>query len=244
MWLILAFTSALLLGTYEVFKKVSLGKNAVIPVIFISILFSCVTLLPFLVISEFFPALLQDSIFFVPRVDLHAHFLVILKAAIVLTSWLFAYCALKHLPLSLASPIKATQPVGVVLGAVIIFGEKLNVYQTIGIGITLVSFFLFSYAGKKEGISFRTNKWFWFIVLATLTGAMSGLYDKYLMTRYDVMSVQVYYTFYHAIIMGIITLFLWAPTRKKTTPFRFKWAIFWISFFLVTADFVYFYALT
>ena len=80
--------------------------------------------------------------------------------------------------------------------------------------------------------------------MATLTGALSGLFDKYLMNRYDAMSVQVYYTFYQAIIMGFITLFLWAPTRKKTTPFTFKWAIFFISLFLVTADFVYFYALT
>jgi transporter family protein len=244
MWLILAFISAILLGSYEVFKKVSLDKNAVIPVIFVSILFSCLTLLPFLILSEFFPETLNGSIFFVPRVDLHAHMLFVIKALIVLTSWLFAYFALKHLPLSLASPIKATQPVWTVVGAMLIFGEKLNGFQAAGVGITLVSFFMFSVVGKKEGISLRTNKWFWFIVMATLTGALSGLYDKYLMNRYDVMSVQVYYTFYQAMIMGLITLFLWAPTRKKTTPFKFKWAIFWISFFLVTADFVYFYALT
>jgi len=244
MWLLLAFISAILLGSYEVFKKVSLNDNAVIPVIFVSILFSCLTLTPFLFISEFFPDLLKNSIFFVPRVDFHAHMLFILKAIIVLTSWLFAYFALKHLPLSIASPIKATQPMWTVLGAMLIFGEKLNGFQAAGIGITLVSFFLFSVVGKKEGISLKTNKWFWFIVMATLTGALSGLFDKYLMNRYDVMSVQVYYTFYQAIIMGLITLFLWAPTRKKTTPFKFKWAIFWISSFLVTADFVYFYALT
>jgi transporter family protein len=244
MWLFLAFISAILLGSYEVFKKVSLDKNAVIPVIFVSILFSCLTLTPFLFLSEFFPKTLSGSIFFVPRVDFHAHILFVLKAIIVLTSWLFAYFALKHLPLSLASPIKATQPVWTVIGAMLIFGEKLNGFQAAGVGITLFSFYLFSVAGKKEGISFKTNKWFWFIVLATLTGAVSGLYDKYLMKQYDAMSVQVYYTFYQAIIMGLITVFLWVPTRKKTTPFRFKWAIFWISFFLVTADFVYFYALS
>jgi len=244
MWLFLALISAILLGSYEVFKKVSLKENAVIPVILVSILFSCLTLSPFLILSEFFPTTLRDSIFFVPRVNLHAHLLFVLKAAIVLTSWLFAYFALKHLPLSLASPIKATQPVWTVVGAMLIFGEKLNGFQAAGVGITLVSFFMFSVVGKKEGISFRTNKWFWFIVLATLTGAISGLYDKYLMNKYDVMSVQVYYTFYQALIMGLITLFLWAPTRKKTTPFKFKWSIFWISFFLVTADFIYFYALT
>ncbi len=244
MWLILAFISAILLGSYEVFKKVSLEKNAVIPVILVSILFSCLILAPFLLISDFFPEVLKGSIFFVPQVDFHTHLLFILKAIIVLISWLFAYFALKHLPLSLASPIKATQPMWTVVGAMLIFGEKLNVYQAAGVGITLISFFMFSSVGKKEGISLRTNKWFWFIVLATLTGALSGLYDKYLMNRYDAMSVQVYYTFYQAVIMGIITLFLWAPTRKKTTPFRFKWAIAFISLFLVTADFVYFYALS
>lgn len=244
MWLILAFVSALLLGTYDVFKKVSLQKNAVIPVILISILFSSATLLPFLLISEFYPSLLEGSIFFVPRVDFHTHLLFVVKAVIVLTSWMFAYFAMKHLPISIASPIKATQPMWTVLGAVLIFSEKLNGFQAAGIGITLVSFFLFSVIGKKEGISFRTNKWFWFIVMATLTGAVSGLYDKYLMKQYDHMAVQVYYTFYQAVIMGIITLFLWAPTRKKTTPFHFRWSIAFISLFLVTADFVYFYALT
>ena len=244
MWLILAFISAILLGSYEVFKKVSLDKNAVIPVILVSILFSCLILAPFLLISDFFPEVLKGSIFFVPQVDFHTHLLFILKAIIVLTSWLFAYFALKHLPLSLVSPIKATQPMWTVVGAMLIFGEKLNGYQAAGVGITLISFFMFSAVGKKEGISLRTNKWFWFIVLATLTGALSGLYDKYLMNRYDAMSVQVYYTFYQAVIMGVITLFLWAPTRKKTTPFRFKWAIAFISLFLVTADFVYFYALS
>ena len=244
MWLLLAFVSAILLGSYEVFKKVSLEKNAVIPVIFVSILISCLILTPFLFLSEFFPKTLSNSIFFVPRVDFHAHMLFVLKAVIVLTSWLFAYFALKHLPLSLASPIKATQPVWTVVGAMLIFGEKLNGYQAAGVGITLVSFFLFSVVGKREGISLKTNKWFWFIIMATLTGALSALFDKYLMKRYDVMSVQVYYTFYQAIIMGIITLFLWAPARKKTTSFKFKWAIAFISLFLVTADFVYFYALT
>jgi bacterial/archaeal transporter family protein len=244
MWLLLAFFSAILLGSYEVFKKVSLKNNAVIPVILVSILFSCIILIPFLLISEFSPGLIKGSIFFVPRVDLHTHLLFILKAVIVLTSWIFAYFALKHLPLSLASPIKATQPVWTVVGAMLIFGEKLNGYQAAGVGITLVSFFMFSVVGKKEGISLKTNKWFWFLVMATLTGALSGLYDKYLMKRYDVMSVQIYYTFYQAIIMGIITLFLWAPSQHKTTPFKFKWAIAYISLFLVTADFVYFYALT
>jgi transporter family protein len=244
MWLLLAFISALFLGAYDVFKKVSLKDNAVIPVILTSICFSSGILLPFLILSQFFPSVLEGSIFFVPQVDFQTHLFLILKAVIVLTSWLFAYFAMKHLPISLASPIKATQPMWTVVGALLIFGEELNGFQAAGIGITLLSFFLFSFVGKKEGIHLKTNKWFWFIIMATLTGAVSGLYDKYLMKQFNSMAVQTYYTFYQAIIMGVITVFLWAPTRKKTTPFKFKWSIAFISLFLVTADFVYFYALT
>lgn len=244
MWLILAFISALLLGTYDVFKKVSLQNNAVIPVLLTSILFSTLTLLPFLIVSEFFTSSIKDSIFYVSRVDLHTHLLFFIKAIIVLTSWIFAYFAMKHLPISIASPIKATQPVWVVLAAVLFFGEKLNVFQVAGVGVTLLSFFLFSAAGKKEGLSLKTNKWFWFIVMATLTGAISGLYDKYLINQYSPITVQVYYTFYQAILMSAITYFLWYPTRKKTTPFQFRWSIAFISVFLLTADFIYFYALS
>ncbi len=244
MWLLLAFISALFLGTYDVFKKVSLQGNAVIPVILTSICFSSIILLPFLIVSRFFPSLLIDSIFFVPQVDFRTHLFLILKAVIVLSSWLFAYFGMKNLPISLASPIKATQPMWTVVGAMVIFGEKLNFYQAAGISVTLISFFMFSIIGKKEGISLKTNKWFWFIIMATLTGAISGLYDKYLMQQFNSMAVQTYYTFYQAIIMGLITMFLWAPTKGRTTPFQFRWSIALISVFLVTADFVYFYALT
>ncbi len=244
MWLILALISALLLGIYDVSKKVSLQSNAVIPVLFSSILFSSSILFPFLLISNFAPNWLSDTPFYVPIVDFSTHLFLILKAVIVLSSWLFAYFAMKHLPITLASPIKATQPVWVVLGGVLVFGEKLSGFQTAGVILTLASFIMFSFVGKKEGFSITSNKWIWFIIMATLTGAVSGLYDKYLLRQFNPMVVQTYYTFYQAIIMGLITLFLWAPTRKKTTPFQFRWSIAFISIFLVSADFAYFYALS
>ena len=244
MWLILALISALLLGIYDVSKKVSVQGNAVIPVLLSSVLISSGILFPFLLISFVFPEWLAGTPFFVPKVDLYTHGLLVVKAVIVLTSWLFAYFAMKHLPITLASPIKATQPVWVVVGGVLLFGEKLNGYQWAGVLVTLVSFFMFSFAGKKEGFSLRSNKWIWFIILATLTGAVSGLYDKYLLHRFDHMAVQTYYTFYQAVIMGLITLFLWYPGRRNTTPFQFRWSIVMISVFLVAADFAYFYALT
>ncbi len=244
MWLSLGIISAILLGSYEVSKKVSVHKNAVVPVLFLSIFVSSLILLPFLFVSRIHPEALEGGIFFVPAVDLKTHLLILVKSTIVLSSWLFAYFAMKNLPLTLAAPIKATQPVLVVLGGVLIFGEQLNALQTGGIVITLISFFMFSLIGKKEGFSFITNKWIWFIIMATITGAMSGLYDKYLMQQFNHMTVQVYYTFYQVIMMGIITFTLWHPIRKNSTPFQFRWSIVFISILLVSSDFVYFYALT
>jgi len=244
MWLILGFCSALLLGSYDVCKKISLQNNAVIPVLLTSIVVSSVLLFPLLLISRLHPVLLENSVFFVRKIDFHTHVLIFSKSLIVLSSWIFSFFALKHLPITLASPISATRPAWTVLGALLIFGEQLNVYQIVGIIIVLFSFFMFSIAGKKEGISFKSNKWFWFLILATLTGAASGLYDKYLMCQFDPMTVQVYYTFYQAIVMVFITFFLWYPTRKKTTPFQFRWSIVFISLFLVSSDFFYFNALT
>lgn len=243
MWLVLGVCSALLLGFYDVAKKVSLRANAVIPVLFLSVACSSLLLLPFLVLSRE-TAFFQNSLFFVPSVNLQAHFLIFIKSLLVLSSWLCGYFAMKNLPITLVSPINATRPMWTLMGALIIFGEQLAVYQWVGTLIALVSFLSFSFVGKKEGVSFVHNKWIWCIVAATLLGAASGLYDKYLLRSVNHMAVQVYYTFYQCILMAIVVGCLWFPQRKKSTPFVWRWSILLISLLLVSADFFYFYALS
>ena len=115
----------------------------------------------------------------------------------------------------------------------------------------MLSLFLLGRSGKREGIDFTHNRWVFFIALAALLGAASGLYDKFLMAApeaggvgLDRMVVQSYYNIYQCILMGIMLLLLWFPKRKQTTPFRWDWCILLISIFLCAADFVYFYALS
>lgn len=244
MWLIFAFISAALLGMYEVFKKMALNGNAVIPVLFLNTVFCSLLFLPTILLSRFAPDVIADTLFYVPRADLITHLYIILKAVIVLSSWVFAYFAMKHLPITIAGTIKASQPVLTLLGALLIFGERLNLYQWIGVIVSIISFFLLSSAGKKEGIRFSHDKWIYFIILATITGALSGLYDKYLMSHgFDRMVVQVWYTYYQMVIMAGI-LYIWYKRRSETTPYQWRWSIFFISLFLVAADFIYFYALS
>ena len=243
MWLLLAFFSAALLGFYDVFKKKSLNNNAVLPVLGLNTLFSSLIFLPFLLISAFAPSLLDSTIFYVPEAGWDVHKFIILKSFIVLSSWIFGYFGMKHLPLTIVGPINATRPVMTLVGAMLIFGERLNMYQWIGVLLARVSFFMLSRSGKKEGIDFKHDKWIWFIVLAAVLGAASGLYDKYLMGRFNNMVVQAWYNIYQLFIMGGVLMILWLPKRKSTTLFRWDWCIILISIFLSAADFVYFYAL-
>lgn len=244
MWLILAFLSAALLGFYDVFKKKSLQGNAVLPVLFLNTLFSSVIFLPFILLSAFAPAVLGGSMFEVPVVGWDVHKFVIIKSFIVLSSWIFGYFGMKHLPLTIVGPINATRPVMTLVGAMLLFGERLNLYQWIGVLMAIISFFMLSRSGKKEGIDFKHNKWIFFIVLAAITGAVSGLYDKFLMKELNPMVVQSWYNIYQLFIMGTVILLLWWPKRKTSTPFHWDWTIPLISIFLCAADFVYFYALS
>ena len=244
MWLVLAFCSAALLGFYDVFKKKSLAGNAVLPVLGLNTLFSSLIFLPFILISYFRPSLLESTIFFVPQGGWEVHKYIILKSCIVLSSWTLGYFGMKNLPLTIVGPINATRPVMTLVGALLIFGERLNLYQWIGVLMAIISFFMLSRSGKKEGIDFSHNKWIVFTVAAAALGAVSGLYDKYLMGQFNNMIVQAWYNIYQLFMMGGIILILWWPKRKTSTPFRWDWCIIGISLFLSAADFVYFYALS
>ena len=244
MWLLLAFCSAALLGFYDVFKKKSLANNAVLPVLGLNTLFSSLIFLPFILISYFRPDMLSGSLFYVPEAGWEVHKFIILKSFIVLGSWVFGYFGMKHLPLTIVGPINATRPVMTLVGALLIFGERLNAYQWIGVLLAIVSFFLLSRSGKLVGIDFKHDRWVWFVVLAAVLGAISGLYDKYLMGQFNNMVVQAWYNIYQLLLMGGVILFLWWPRRKHGTPFRWDWCIILISIFLSAADFVYFYALS
>ena len=110
---------------------------------------------------------------------------------------------------------------------------------------------MLSRSGKREGIRFSHNRWILLLVFAALTGAASGLYDKYLMAPItnggaglDRYFVQGWYNLYQAIMMTGVMLFIWYPTRKRSTPFKWRWSILLISVFLTAADMAYFYALS
>ncbi|WP_421874803.1 EamA family transporter [Marinoscillum sp.] len=243
MWLLHAIASAIFLGFYDIFKKISLDSNAVLPILFLSTVAGSIIMLGFVIASES-GWIAADSLAYVPRMTTREHWLIVLKTVIVLSSWICTYFALKHLPLTIFAPIRSTGPLWTTLGAFIIFSERLTPLQFIGGGLIFVFFYLFSTAGKLEGFSFRSNKYVWLMITGTLLGSVSALYDRYLLREMNVMAVEAYFTFYQTLLLIPVLAIFWYPQRAKSTPFSWRWAIPFIGLFLLIGDYLYFYSIS
>ena len=253
MWIVLAFISAVCLGFYDISKKVALKDNSVINVLTISIVISSLLLSIPLILSRCCPMMMSRTLFYVPSLDFKGHLFTLLKSAIVLSSWIFAYISLKQLPISVVSPMQATRPMWTLIGALLIFGERLSGWQWVGVVLAIGSIFIFSLYGyvhtaQKQTGSRPLNIYYICLTMAILIGSCSGLYDKFLMRRYDHNAVQVYYTFYQAIMMIIVWIVdYYKHTRtQQGSPWRIVHlrTIVLISVFLVMSDNVYMLALS
>lgn len=236
MWIILAIASALGLGFYDISKKLSLKANNVPAVLLLNTLFCALLMLPVVAVKAAGGNWGMNN-------SLAGHGLILIKSMIVLSSWLMGYFSIKHLPLTIAGPVNASRPVMVLVGALLIFGERLNLLQWGGVALGFFSLFFISRLGAREGFSFKHSKWLWMSIGAAVMGAVSALYDKYLLQRFEPLEVQGWYTIYQLIIMGV-TMAVIMKAWHLPTVFIWKWSILFISIFLTGADLCYFYALS
>lgn len=244
MWVVAAFASAFLLGLYDVAKKRSLSSNAVVPVLLLNTLFASLLFLPVILDAELSLGLFAGTPFESARGDIGDHLLVILKAFITLSSWLFGYYAIKHLPLTIVGPVNATRPVVVLLGATLLFGERLNLWQWGGVVLTVVSLYLLSRSSRRESIDFVRSRYVWALFAAMLLGAVSGLYDKYIIAVHSLspLFVQSWFGVYQLAMMSVVMLVVWYP-RRAVERFSWRWSIPLITLFVSAADYFYYHAL-
>jgi bacterial/archaeal transporter family protein len=217
----------------------------VLPVLFFGIVVNAVIWAPFVAWSHLAPESFPLAQFKVQPLSAGGHLLLGVKSVIVAASWIFGYFALKHLPLSIAGPIRATAPLWVILLAVLLMGESPGPWQWLGIAVVLVAFYSFSLAGQLEGIRFHRDKWVGFLIIATLFGACSAIFDKYLLQvkSFEPPTVQAWFSIY---LVGVMAPFYWL-WRRGAWPrgtFSWRWSILLISLCLLIADFLYFTAIS
>lgn len=245
MWVVFAFISTLFLGIYDVSKKIALRDNSVLPVLVISTGISALLFSPILLSSTFCLGWFANNAFDIPSGSLRDHLLLITKSFLVMCSWICSYYGLKKTPISTYGPISATRPVFVLIGAMILFSERLNILQWGGVIISIFSIYMLGVSSRKnEGIDFKHNKAIFLVLAGTILGAASALYDRYLLKFMDSIFAQGWFCFYEFILMSLATLLIWFPRRKKEESIRWSWAIPVIAIALTTADFAYFHALS
>ncbi len=242
-WIGLTLVSAFFLGCYDLCKKSALQGNATIPTLFFSVLAGAAIWAP-LAIWQYLS--FESFPFDFLRIDALSwkeHGLLFVKSSIVSASWLFGYVAVKHLPLTITGPVRSTSPLWTILIALTILGERPSLTQGLGAGLILLSFYAFSLVGKLEGIHFHKDRWIAFLMAATVIGACSGAYDKYLMqtVRLAPSTVQCWFSIYLPIVIAPFYVH-WALRHRKQKPFEWRWSVPMIGWLLLLADWVYFTA--
>jgi drug/metabolite transporter (DMT)-like permease len=242
-WIAFTLLSAFFLGLYDLCTKHSVRHNAVTPVFFFSTLTGALVWVVLLLVQSFHPGSLPPALVTDP-LTLKQHLQLLLKSIIVAASWIGTYYALKHLPLSIGAPIRATSPLLTLFGAVCFLGERPTWLETLGILTTLASFVGLSLIGAREGIHFHRNKWFWFLIVGNIFGAVSSLYDKYLFTtlNFSVPTVQCWFSIYLVLVFLPLTLG-WKMNWWTRNQFQWRWSIPFIALALLVADWFYFSAL-
>lgn len=237
MWITLVVISAVILGIYEICNKHAVHQNAVMPPLFLGT--ASGTLVVVLAL------LAKGQLGFYADVGWVVWLQILLKSGIVTCSWICGYYAMRSLPISIASPIASTQPAWVLVGALLVFSERLTALQWVGIGVIFSGYYFFSMAGKQEGIHFQKHKGIPLIFAATMLGGVSGLYDKYLLQPQHLapMSVQLWFQVNLVLLIGAAWL-IQRGLGLARSPFVWRWSIPIMGLMLSASDWCYFTALS
>jgi len=242
-WVLLSLIAAVFLGFYELFTKHAVRANAVLPVLFLSTVCGAAVWLGLMGLGAASPGLLPESLT-VDTLTPTQHLQLALKSLIVAASWLGTYFAMKHLPLSIASPIRATGPVWTFVAALVLLGERPTGLEMLGMATTIASFIGLSLAGRKEGIHFHRDRSFWFLIAGTSLGVVSSLYDKYLLgtLHFRAPTVQAWFSVYLAVLF-LVPAIGWKYRWWQRNVFHWRWSIPLIALSLLISDYLYFTAL-
>ncbi|GAB5402180.1 MAG: DMT family transporter [Aureliella sp.] len=244
-WIALSLLSAFFLGLYDIAKKTSVRDNAVPPVLLVSVITAAAIWCSVLLSRPFLPTAWAQPLDQVFQLSTWQHWLLAAKSALVGASWTLAFFSLKHLPISIASPIRATSPLWTVLAAIALMGERPTAIQLTGMVVVVCAFVLFSRIGQREGIHFRRDRWVGAMILATILGASSALYDKYLLQSELItpICVQAWFSIYLVPVMLPMATY-WYCKERKSNPFRWRYSIPMIAILLLVTDLVYFTAIS
>lgn len=236
MWTCWILASAVFLAFYDLAKKASVRENAVLPVLLLATVAGGGAYVAVLGAAGGIPAALDVS-----ARDLS---LICIKSAIVSTSWVLTYCALRSLPITIATPIRASAPAIVFIAAFFLYGERPTLIQGLGIALVFTGYWAFSKAGKFEGIDFFRSRAVWLAIGGMCMSALSSIWDKFILQKCAIPVETVQFWFQiglvaiYAILLAGQRIF-----RIDRRRFEWRWTIPATGILLAAADWLYFHGL-
>ena len=235
-WPAWILASAFFLALYDLAKKASVRENAVLGVLLCSTAFGCAAFVAVLSATGRLGATAA-------AVDAQVLTFGALKSLLVSVSWIFTFCALRTLPITIATPIRASAPALVFLVALFLYGETPTLVQSVGMACVFFGYWVFSWAGRHEGIDFLRSHAVWCAFAGMTLSAASALFDKYVfqVRQLPVEPVQLVFQaglfVVYAVCLGATRLvpFLHSPHR-----FSWRWTIPFVGTLLAFADWLYF----
>jgi len=225
--------SAVMLALYDIVKKASVRANAVLPVLLASTIFG------FMAYSVGLAAC--GNIGIIARMSEPVLLLGLSKSVIVGTSWVFTFCALRTLPITIATPIRASAPALVLLIAVPLYGEVPSFVQGVGMAAVFAGYFAFSWAGRHEGIDFFRNRAVWCAIVGAVFSALSAIWDKYVFQVCALPVEPVQFVFQAGLVaFYALMLVVSRSTRIGCDKFEWRWTIPLVGILLAGADWLYF----
>ena len=224
----MALGSAVLLGLYDVTKKLALSKNSVLNVLLAATALSTLFCSPVLVTQ---PGTWMD------------HLSLVMKAVLVTASWVSGMVGLKMLPITIVSTLKASRPFLVVVFSIILFGERLNLWQWGGVVLALIAVVMLAGVSNAEGIRFSRNKGIWAMALSILAGVASALYDKFIIQGMEPFFMQGWSNFYITLLLCLCVLFKKRHDGEAFKKLQPDWMLLAIAVLITAADALYFLSL-
>ena len=233
-WTVWILASACFLALYDLAKKASVRGNAVLPVLLCSTCCGCAAFAAGLAVCGGFPGAIT-------AIDGRILTLSAIKSVIVATSWVFTFCALRTLPITIATPIRASAPALVFVAAIFLYGEIPSWIQAVGMLSVFGGYFVFSWAGKHEGIDFFRNRAVWCAIAGACFSALSSIWDKYVF-QVAAAPVELAQFLYQIglVIAYALALAVQRLLRLPRDRFEFRWTIPFVGILLAAADWLYF----
>ena len=230
-WILL---SSFFLALYDLAKKASVRDNAVLPVLLCSTCCGCLAFVTGVAVCGKLPEVFANT-------NGQVLLLAAIKSVIVATSWVFTFYALRTLPITIATPIRASAPALVFIAAFFLYGEIPSWVQAIGMLAVFGGYFAFSWAGKHEGIDFFRNKAVWSAIAGAGFSALSSIWDKYVF-QVRAMPVETVQFFFQVGLVCVYALILSGQRLLKLPHdrFEFRFTIPFVGILLAAADWLYF----